>query len=152
MAKKTYAEKLRDPRWQKRRLEILQRDNWTCTSCGDSDTELHIHHLKYNGNPWDAKDEDLVTQCKHCHALIEYLKNVERFGPEAYHKVKIEKRWTAISGVPMFFVYAYDMTGFTGLEFYSYEDDCINPIFALSPGTLHHIHQKSFPFMYGAEE
>ncbi len=29
----TYAEQLKDPRWQKRRLEILQRDEWRCL-CG----------------------------------------------------------------------------------------------------------------------
>lgn len=30
MTDKTYAEKLKDPRWQKRRLEIFERDDWTC--------------------------------------------------------------------------------------------------------------------------
>lgn len=70
----TYAEKLQDPRWQKKRLKILERDNWSCQLCGDNDVTLHIHHLKYSGNPWDVKDDDLITYCKCCHSLIEFLK------------------------------------------------------------------------------
>jgi hypothetical protein len=70
----TYSEKLRDPRWQKKRLEILNRDCFECVLCGDKETELHIHHKKYNGDPWEAKDEDLQVLCKHCHLLIETLK------------------------------------------------------------------------------
>ena len=66
---KSYGEKLKDPRWQKKRLEILERDGWECTNCGTKDVELHVHHLKYNGNPWDAKNEDLQTLCKDCHAI-----------------------------------------------------------------------------------
>ena len=30
-----YSEKLKDPRWQKKRLEILERDNFRCQYCGD---------------------------------------------------------------------------------------------------------------------
>lgn len=66
-----YSEKLKDPRWQKRRLEILQRDNWACTFCGDKETSLHIHHTKYTGEPWEAPSEDLKTLCAHCHEILE---------------------------------------------------------------------------------
>lgn len=31
----TYSQKLRDPRWQKKRLEILERDSFTCQHCHD---------------------------------------------------------------------------------------------------------------------
>ena len=51
----TYSEKLKDPRWQKKRLEIFERDNWACKKCGDTDTTLHLHHLEYqNCDPWDC--------------------------------------------------------------------------------------------------
>lgn len=66
----TYSEKLKNPKWQKKRLRILERDNWSCQLCNDKETELHVHHKKYTGQPWDAADEDLTTNCKHCHAII----------------------------------------------------------------------------------
>lgn len=73
---KTYAERLRDPRWQMKRLEILKRDNSTCQLCNDKTTELHVHHYCYHssGNPWESDDDDLVTYCKHCHLMIESCK------------------------------------------------------------------------------
>lgn len=69
MTKLTYAQKLRDPRWQKKRLEIFERDQWACTSCGDSTTELQVHHLKYiNGkDPWEYENGNLQTLCSDCH-------------------------------------------------------------------------------------
>lgn len=74
--KKTYGEKLKHPKWQMRRLEILSRDNATCQLCGDTETELQVHHKSYYGEPWDAPNEALVTICKHCHALVEELKRI----------------------------------------------------------------------------
>lgn len=63
-----YGEKLKDPRWQRKRLEIMDRDEWTCQECGDTTRTLHVHHKKYTGeNPWDAPDDDLVTICEVCH-------------------------------------------------------------------------------------
>lgn len=67
-AKKAYAEKLKDPRWQKRRLEVLGRDEFTCQHCFDSESTLHVHHRAYgNGDPWDVPDCYLVTLCAECH-------------------------------------------------------------------------------------
>lgn len=66
----SYAEKLKNPKWQKKRLEILQRDEFKCCYCNDAETELQIHHLKYTKEPWQAPNEDLITLCKHCHTLI----------------------------------------------------------------------------------
>jgi hypothetical protein len=64
---RTYGEKLRDPRWQKRRLEILQRDEWTCQSCLSTTDMLTVHHKYYEGEPWDVPDGALVTLCEECH-------------------------------------------------------------------------------------
>lgn len=68
--KKTYVEKLRDPRWQKKRLEILNRDNFTCQSCFSSEKTLHVHHKIYikGVEPWDYNNEYLITLCEECHA------------------------------------------------------------------------------------
>jgi hypothetical protein len=68
MQKTTYSEKLKDPRWQKKRLEILQRDEFTCVKCGDNTSTLHVHHKAYHsGDPWDTPDAHLVTLCEGCH-------------------------------------------------------------------------------------
>ena len=48
MARKSYYEKLLDPRWQKKRLEILNRDEFKCRSCGDDKSTLHVHHGYYS--------------------------------------------------------------------------------------------------------
>lgn len=68
MDARTYAEKLRDPRWQRRRLEIFQRDNWKCQLCSRTDLELHLHHLyRTTEDPWDEPDLHLLTVCQLCH-------------------------------------------------------------------------------------
>ena len=64
-----YSEKLRSPKWQKKRLEILSRDNFTCQYCKDAETELQIHHLEYSGEPWQVENDKLITLCKNCHEV-----------------------------------------------------------------------------------
>ncbi len=73
---RTYAEKLRDPRWQKKRLEIMQRDGFQCTSCGDDSTTLNVHHSVYQKGamPWEYEDHFLTTLCELCHANVETYK------------------------------------------------------------------------------
>lgn len=67
--KATYREKLLDPRWQKKRLAILERDGWACQLCFDSESTLHVHHRWYEGSdPWDVPDDALLTLCEECHA------------------------------------------------------------------------------------
>jgi hypothetical protein len=63
-----YREQLKDPRWQKKRLKILERDGWKCTECGNDKMELQIHHLKYHGSPWEVDDAYLKTLCANCHS------------------------------------------------------------------------------------
>lgn len=66
----TYSKKLKDPKWQKKRLEILNRDDWKCKSCGDKEKTLHVHHTGYRGtDPWDTPDNMLITLCEDCHEL-----------------------------------------------------------------------------------
>lgn len=67
-----YETKLRDPRWQRRRLEKMQAAGWRCEMCDDSATELHVHHPFYDlhREPWDYLLEELRCLCSHCHDLI----------------------------------------------------------------------------------
>jgi uncharacterized Zn finger protein len=73
--KKTYSEKLRDPRWQRKRLEIFTRDNWTCTQCGTKEKTLVVHHKEYliACEPWDYPNELLITYCEDCHKINHQL-------------------------------------------------------------------------------
>lgn len=71
----TYAEKLKTPTWQKRRLRILERDEWKCQMCLDSETTLHVHHKSYGDDPLTVSDIELITVCEDCHTYIEYTKH-----------------------------------------------------------------------------
>lgn len=63
-----YADKLKDPRWQKKRLEVMQRDGFKCRDCGSITNTLHVHHCGYRGKePWDTPVELLLTLCDSCH-------------------------------------------------------------------------------------
>jgi hypothetical protein len=72
----SYSEKLRLPAWQRKRLDIFQRDKFTCQLCQDTKTELQIHHKAYQKDrePWDYEDYYLTTLCKYCHAIVTELK------------------------------------------------------------------------------
>lgn len=69
--KAEYAAKLKDPRWQKKRLEILNRDEWACRLCGDTENTLHVHHRYYlpKHEPWEYEDDALETLCMDCHQI-----------------------------------------------------------------------------------
>lgn len=63
-----YSEKLKHPLWQKLRLEVFERDNWTCQECFEEGKSLQVHHCYYaKGNPWDTPKECLITLCEECH-------------------------------------------------------------------------------------
>ena len=70
---KTYFEKLKDPRWQRKRLEIMQRDEFVCKICYDGESTLNVHHCYYGKkrDPWDYDDDHLMTLCEECHKDVE---------------------------------------------------------------------------------
>lgn len=77
---KSYSEKLRSPKWQKLRLKVLERDEYTCQFCGNTEEELQVHHLAYEKgkDPGEEKIEDLITACAGCHAWAEGLLKATR--------------------------------------------------------------------------
>lgn len=114
MSKRSYAEKLKDPRWQKLRLEVLNRDNWTCTNCSSKENNLQVHHLKYCGEPWETPPEFLTTLCEKCHdarseidkMLIDEIRCIPdeffcfEFDGQHYHSVgRIDRMACAILGL-----------------------------------------------------
>lgn len=69
-----YSESYNDPRWQERRHEIIQRDEYMCTNC-ESQKNLQVHHKIYykDRNIWEYNDNELTTLCKICHEDITKL-------------------------------------------------------------------------------
>lgn len=72
MSQKTYYEKLKDPRWQKKRLEVMEKAEFRCSLCMDDTSTLNVHHKEYfkGKEPWDYEAEQLVCLCEDCHANI----------------------------------------------------------------------------------
>lgn len=69
MSKLSYSEKLRDPRWQRKRLEVLNAHNFVCEDCGRRDQPLEIHHCYYirGLDPWKYSGDLLMCLCDVCH-------------------------------------------------------------------------------------
>lgn len=101
----SYYDQLRSPYWQKKRLEILERDNFSCTYCGrdesllDGDGEqLIVDHGYYDQTkkraPWEYEVETLYTLCSRCNNMLRwartgYHRAIAKRGPthivELYH-------------------------------------------------------------------
>ena len=74
-----YSKYYKDPRWQKKRLKIFERDRFSCDFCGSKRRTLVVHHFWYgqiedkktgewrDRLPWEYKDEFLITLCEKCH-------------------------------------------------------------------------------------
>jgi hypothetical protein len=77
---KTYSDKLRDPRWQRKRLEVLQQHGFKCDMCGCKDDELHVHHINYHkgADPWEYQDNEFKVFCKLHHEIVEDTIRVAR--------------------------------------------------------------------------
>ena len=77
----TYYEKLKDPRWQKKRLEVMSRAKFSCQVCGDKTRTQNVHHGYYEKGlePWEYPLDTLWCLCEPCHkeAQVE-LANAQR--------------------------------------------------------------------------
>jgi 5-methylcytosine-specific restriction endonuclease McrA len=70
----SYSQKLRDPRWQKKRLHILERDDWSCLICKSTTKNLQVHHVTYiKEDPWNYPDDHYQTLCDECHQFRQYI-------------------------------------------------------------------------------
>lgn len=71
--KDDYFAKLKDPRWQRRRLEVFERANWSCEMCGEKSETLNVHHglYRYGLEPWEIPGETLWCLCEGCHCICQ---------------------------------------------------------------------------------
>ena len=65
----TFTEQIKHPEWQKKRLQILKRDEFRCTNCDSKNDTLHVHHYLYKTDKkiWEYEDKYLTTLCDVCH-------------------------------------------------------------------------------------
>jgi hypothetical protein len=79
MSKLNYYDKLKSPKWQKKRLETLEDRGFQCEWCGDEENQLHIHHPYYKkgADPWEYDIDELRCLCEKCHQ--EFHKEEKRF-------------------------------------------------------------------------
>ncbi len=98
-----YSDKLRDPRWQRKRLEIFERDGWKCQFCGDEKSTLVVHHKLYipGREPWDYPNNHLVTLCENCHEA-EYSSRSE-MEYRLITALKLVAHWTDIEELALSF-------------------------------------------------
>lgn len=75
---KSYREKLRNPRWQRRRLEMMEVAGFACQHCGAEDKTLAVHHRRYfrGRDPWEYPDELLLVLCEDCHEAEHATRNM----------------------------------------------------------------------------
>lgn len=113
---KSYLEKLKDPRWQRKRLESLDLADWTCECCGDKSSTLHVHHKQYlkGREPWEYENDQLEVLCETCHSeehsgddiLMDVISRLPTDG----------KKWIDREKA------AYLIAGVLGLEYFDFPD------------------------------
>lgn len=92
MGSNWYLDKLKSPQWQRKRCEVLMRDNFTCAQCRSTDKQLHVHHLsyEYGKDPWDYPLENFETLCAECHKEETDLQR--RFGKQIVEQLQKDKK------------------------------------------------------------
>lgn len=66
-----YKDLYRDPRWQKLRLEVMNRAGFQCEECSSEQNTLNVHHKFYTkgAKPWEYEPENLQCLCENCHSI-----------------------------------------------------------------------------------
>jgi hypothetical protein len=64
-----YAQQIKHPLWQKKRLEVLEANGYKCVKCEAEDEQLHVHHPFYKRGAmiWEYEKEELKCLCFQCH-------------------------------------------------------------------------------------
>jgi hypothetical protein len=104
----TYSEKLKDPRWQKKRLEVLQRFSFSCCYCGSTEKTLHVHHRYYisGREPWNYPISAYESLCFECHEstkegaqeLQTWEHSFDYFNEDVMHDAMITARSIGLNG------------------------------------------------------
>ena len=126
MSKLTYREQLLHPNWQRKRLEVLNRDNFRCCMCEDDQTTLHVHHKQYAKGrlAWEYPNDELVT-------LYEVLYDQLHPWAQPYVRFARGQPWISFAGdvLPGSVVVARDPSG-TAVGVVSLHGDPTCPLLA----------------------
>ena len=71
----TYAERLEDPRWKAKSLEIIRKNFGICFHCGNVPAFPEVHHRWYERGkePWEYPDCCYAVYCGECHQHAQVL-------------------------------------------------------------------------------
>lgn len=83
-----YSEQYKHPKWQKKRLEILELHKYTCEKCNNEEKTLHVHHTRYikGRNIWEYDNDIFECLCEDCHKKI-HDKTKEQYIPYEYEEI-----------------------------------------------------------------
>jgi hypothetical protein len=75
---KSYRSQYLDPRWQKKRLKVMESTGFKCESCQSETNTLNVHHKQYipNRDVWDYENEQLAVLCQSCHEYMHLQKDL----------------------------------------------------------------------------
>ena len=64
-----YQDQLKSPKWQKKRLDILNLRGFKCEKCNCEENQLHVHHRFYlkNRKAWEYDNDVFQVLCHICH-------------------------------------------------------------------------------------
>ena len=68
----SFAAKFKDPRWLRRREEIIAAADYQCQDCGATDTDaldVHICYFEQGREPWEYPDEAYRCVCTEDRAI-----------------------------------------------------------------------------------
>lgn len=86
---KSYSDKLKSPKWQKKRLEILNLRGFKCELCGDEENQIQVHHRFYlkGREPWQYDNDVFQVLCENCHDKNHKKEEIKEVFPEKYRKI-----------------------------------------------------------------
>ncbi len=65
----SWSQQYKHPMWQRKRLEAMEHYGFECQNCGDKETTLNVHHVRYvkRRMVWEYGVEELTVLCEPCH-------------------------------------------------------------------------------------
>ena len=81
-----YQDQLKSPKWQKKRLDILNLRGFKCEKCNCEENQLHVHHRFYlkNRKAWEYDNDIFQVLCHICHENEHKKEQYKKFDLNQY--------------------------------------------------------------------